>query len=149
FISFQMFDESVIDPRLRPETELARTRPGNATKQPGIVDLSPVKFTRRGAVEVAKDKAARAEQKKVKEAQAIKDTETATNKRRAIAELEDQMLVDEDTRQLNAAKPTRGPILTKVPRPIADIADIEHIPGSEKKGYRFFMYVSLVTNSPI
>ena len=38
---------------------------------------------------------------------------------KAIAELEDVMVIDEEARQASAAKPVCGPVATKVPRPVA------------------------------
>jgi len=76
-----------------------------------MVDVSPTRI-RRTAAEVAKDKLDRAEQSK-------KDHEALQQKRKAVAELEDTMVINEEARQVSAAKPVRGPVTTKVPRPVA------------------------------
>jgi hypothetical protein len=91
--------------------DLPRTRPGNAQKQPGLVDVSPVRG-RRSTAEVAKDKIDRAERSK-------KDYRALELKRKAIAELEDVMAVDEEARDATSAKPVHGPVTVKVPRPVA------------------------------
>ncbi|KAF8958628.1 hypothetical protein BDZ97DRAFT_1668162, partial [Flammula alnicola] len=98
------FDESNIDPQLcnLAYEDLPRTRPGNAQKQPGMVDVSPTR-ARRSTADVAKDKSDRAEQSR-------KDHEMLQQKRKAVAELEDAMVVNEEARQASAVKPVRGPV---------------------------------------
>jgi len=63
---------------------------GNTQKQPGMVDVSPTRI-RRSAAKVAKDKLDRAEQSK-------NDHEALQQKRKAVAELEDAMVVNEEAR---------------------------------------------------
>lgn len=82
-----------------------------------MVDVTPTR-PRRSSAEAAKDKSDRAEQSK-------KDHEELMNKRKAVAELEDAMVVEEDARQASAAKPVRGPVTAKVPRPVAQTQDNE------------------------
>lgn len=82
-----------------------------------MVDKSPTR-RRRSAAEVAKDKSDRAEQSR-------KDHEELLQKRKAVAELEDAMAIDEDTRQASATKPVPGTVTAKVPRPVAHTEDVE------------------------
>jgi hypothetical protein len=93
------------------DDDLPRTRPGNAQKLPGMVDVSPTRL-RQSTSEVAKDKLDRAEKAK-------KDHEALQQKRKTVAELEDAMVNDEEAREASAAKPVPGPITAKVPRPVA------------------------------
>lgn len=88
-----------------------------------MVDVSPTR-PRRSSAEAAKDKSDRAEQSK-------NDDEELQNKRKAVAELEDAMFVEENTRQASAAKPVRGPVTAKVPRPVAQTQNNKDAPGSE------------------
>ncbi|EDR15505.1 uncharacterized protein LACBIDRAFT_321383 [Laccaria bicolor S238N-H82] len=117
WVEVEPFDESVIDPRLRNSghEDLPRTRPGNANKQPGMVDVTPSRPWKSSA-EVGKEKSDRAEQSK-------KDDEELRNKRKAVAGLEDAMVIEEVARQASAAKPVCGPVIAKVPRPVAHTQD--------------------------
>ena len=76
-----------------------------------MVDVSLTR-ARRSAAEVAKDKSDHAEQSK-------KDHEALQQKQKAIAELEDVMVINEEARQASAAKPVHRPVATKVPCPVA------------------------------
>ncbi|KAF8803206.1 hypothetical protein BYT27DRAFT_7015226, partial [Phlegmacium glaucopus] len=106
----EILDESEIDPELcnLVNEDLPWTWPGNALKQPGMVNVSPVR-ARQSTAEVAKDKSDCAKKSK-------KDQVVLEQKRKAVAELEDAMAVDKEVREATAAKPVHGPVTAKVPR---------------------------------
>ncbi|KAF8808781.1 hypothetical protein BYT27DRAFT_7255243 [Phlegmacium glaucopus] len=97
-----ILDESEIDPELcnLVNEDLLWTWPGNALKQPGMVNVSPVR-AQRSTAEVAKDKSDCAEKSK-------KDQVALEQKRKAVAEPKDAMAVDEEAREATAAKPVHG-----------------------------------------
>lgn len=121
------------------------TRAANKTTRPGLVDVSPERNSdpesqqpakrRRTASEAAHHKEQLAADKQAKQAEAKK----IAQKKLEVAELEDTMEVEAETRKRNAARPpVLSQIVSKVSRPVAElvvqaekaIAAVEHAAGA-------------------